>query len=96
MIKLHIHPRVVMEILGHSQISTTMNTYGHVLPEVQREAVTVLDTLFSEASAEAVITAPHPTTLSTPLPLDDLVGQAAADLLSDLAHDAEELGHRIS
>jgi hypothetical protein len=27
-----VHPRVVMEILGHSQISTTMNTYGHVLP----------------------------------------------------------------
>ncbi len=58
MIKLHIHPRVVMEILGHSQISTTMNTYGHVLPEVQREAVTVLDMLFSEASAEAVRAAP--------------------------------------
>ena len=27
-----VHPRTVMEILGHSQIATTMNTYGHVLP----------------------------------------------------------------
>ncbi|RZU51596.1 site-specific recombinase XerD [Krasilnikovia cinnamomea] len=30
--------RVVMEILGHSQISVTLNTYGHVAPEVSREA----------------------------------------------------------
>ncbi len=30
--------RVVMELLGHSQISLTMNTYSHVLPEMQREA----------------------------------------------------------
>jgi len=33
-----VHPRVVMEILGHSQISMTMNTYSHVLPGVQEEA----------------------------------------------------------
>jgi integrase len=30
--------RVVMEILGHSQISVTLNTYAHVAPEVSREA----------------------------------------------------------
>ncbi len=33
-----VHPRVVMETLGHSQISLTMNTYSHVMPELQREA----------------------------------------------------------
>lgn len=33
-----VHPRVVMETLGHSQISLTMNTYSHVLPVLQREA----------------------------------------------------------
>jgi hypothetical protein len=27
-----------MEILGHSQIALTMNTYRHVAPEVSREA----------------------------------------------------------
>jgi integrase len=27
-----VSPRVVMEILGHSQISLTMNTYSHVIP----------------------------------------------------------------
>jgi integrase len=30
--------RVVMEILGHSAIALTMNTYSHVAPEVSREA----------------------------------------------------------
>jgi integrase len=34
----HVPARVVMEILGHSQISLTMNTYSHVAPEVSREA----------------------------------------------------------
>jgi len=27
-----------MEILGHSRISLTMNTYAHVLPEMARDA----------------------------------------------------------
>ena len=30
--------RVVMEILGHSAIALTMNTYSHIAPEVSREA----------------------------------------------------------
>lgn len=31
--------RVVMEILGHSQISVTLNTYTHVEPELNRDAI---------------------------------------------------------
>ena len=34
-----VHPRVVMELLGHSQISLTMDTYSHVIPDAMREAV---------------------------------------------------------
>ena len=30
--------RVVMEILGHSTIATTADTYGHVSPDLQRDA----------------------------------------------------------
>jgi len=37
------HPRTVMEILGHSDISLTMNTYSHVVPEVMREAAEKID-----------------------------------------------------
>jgi integrase len=30
--------RVVMDILGHSQIQVTLGTYSHVLPELHRDA----------------------------------------------------------
>jgi integrase len=32
-------PRTVMKFLGHSQIGLTMNTYTHVLPDVERAAI---------------------------------------------------------
>lgn len=32
-------PRVVMELLGHSQIGATMNTYAHVLPSLSAASV---------------------------------------------------------
>ena len=35
----------VMEILGHSQISLTMNTYSHVLPALQVQAARRLNPL---------------------------------------------------
>ncbi|MFC9591590.1 tyrosine-type recombinase/integrase [Streptomyces sp. NPDC056944] len=40
-----IPPRVVMEILGHSQIAVTMNVYTHVVQDTQREAVSHMDRL---------------------------------------------------
>jgi len=39
MAAMGIPPRVAMELLGHSQISTTMNIYAHVAPEYGREAM---------------------------------------------------------
>ena len=41
------HPRVVMDILGHSQISTTLNIYGHILNETRSDAVSGLDAYLS-------------------------------------------------
>ena len=38
-----VHPRVIMEILGHSQISLTMNTYSHVIDELRHEAAAQID-----------------------------------------------------
>lgn len=40
-----VHPRVVMETLGHSQIALTMYTYSRVLPALQREAAAQMDAL---------------------------------------------------
>jgi integrase len=45
-----VHPRVVMETLGHSQISLTMNTYSHVLPALQREAADRMEAILASAS----------------------------------------------
>src|SRR5882672_10897684 len=33
-----VNPRVVIETLGHSQVSLTLNTYSHVLPALQQDA----------------------------------------------------------
>ena len=38
-----------MEILGHSTITLTMNTYSHVMPAALRKAVNSLDVLFTGA-----------------------------------------------
>jgi integrase len=39
------HPKVVQEMLGHATIAITMDTYSHVLPNMQRDAVERLGAL---------------------------------------------------
>ena len=48
LLSLGIHPKIVQELLGHSQISITLDTYSHVLPSLQAEAAQRLDTLLSD------------------------------------------------
>ena len=38
-----VHPKVVSERLGHSNIAITMDIYSHVLPGLQEQAVIALD-----------------------------------------------------
>jgi len=38
MLTLGVPARVVMEVLGHSQISLTLGTYSHVMPELATDA----------------------------------------------------------
>jgi hypothetical protein len=40
--------KVVSEILGHSSIAITGDVYGHVSPDVSRDAVTTLGTVLSD------------------------------------------------
>lgn len=42
-----VDPRTIMEVLGHSQISVTLNTYTHVMPTLRRDAATKLDAVLS-------------------------------------------------
>lgn len=45
------HPRVVMDLLGHSSIALTMNTYSHVIPAMQREAANQMDAIFNPVAS---------------------------------------------
>lgn len=47
MLKQGIHPKVVSERLGHSTIGITLDTYTHVLPNMQKEAADQLDQLLN-------------------------------------------------
>ncbi|QCX33507.1 site-specific integrase [Caloramator sp. E03] len=40
------HPKVVQEILGHKDITTTLNIYSHVMPEVKKAAAMKINHLF--------------------------------------------------
>lgn len=46
-----VAPRVVMEILGHSQIAVTMNVYTHVSEDTRREALGHMDRLLKRGRA---------------------------------------------
>lgn len=39
LLSMGTHPKVVQELLGHTQISMTMDIYSHVLPTMQHEAM---------------------------------------------------------
>ncbi len=41
-----VYPKVVQELLGHSSISITLDTYSHVLPTMQEKAVAAMDEIF--------------------------------------------------
>ena len=43
LLALGVHPRIVMEIVGHSAIEMTMNVYGHVTLDNQRAALDLLN-----------------------------------------------------
>lgn len=45
-LSMGVHPKVVQELLGHSQISMTMDIYSHALPSMQQDAMTRLNDLF--------------------------------------------------
>lgn len=52
-----VHPKIVQERLGHSDIQITIMTYSHVLPTIQKEAVAVFERIcgkFYHDSRDAV------------------------------------------
>jgi integrase len=43
LLSMGVHPKVVQELLGHKQISMTMDTYSQVLPTMQKEAMSKMN-----------------------------------------------------
>jgi integrase len=39
----HVPARAVMELLGHSEIRLTMDTYSHVMPQLMTEAANAMN-----------------------------------------------------
>ncbi len=48
LLSMGVHPKVVQELLGHSQISMTMDTYSHVLPTMQKDAMERMNEAFQK------------------------------------------------
>jgi integrase len=50
MLSRGIHPKVVSEMLGHSQIAITLDLYSHVTPTMQRDAAQLMDQVLQAAN----------------------------------------------
>jgi integrase len=48
-----VHPKIVQERLGHSDISMTLNRYSHVTPGMQRQAADNLSAALNGAETAA-------------------------------------------
>ncbi len=42
-----VHPKVVAERLGHANVGITLDTYSHVLPNLQSEAAAGLERMLA-------------------------------------------------
>ena len=49
LISMGVNPKVVQELLGHGSIMTTLNTYAHVLPSMQQDAVQKLNNFYQNS-----------------------------------------------
>lgn len=54
MLELNEHPKVVQEILGHANISITLDTYSHVLPEIKHAAAQKIEHLFTDININMI------------------------------------------
>ncbi len=50
LMKQGIHPKVASERLGHANITLTLQTYSHVLPQMQQEAASIFVAAIADGS----------------------------------------------
>jgi hypothetical protein len=49
MLKAGVHPKIASERLGHSRVALTLDTYSHMIPGMQEDAVVKIDAAFEAA-----------------------------------------------
>ena len=49
LLAMKVHPKVVQEILGHSQITMTLDVYSHALPSMQEDVTKQWDSEFGKS-----------------------------------------------
>ena len=50
-----VHPRYVMDLLGHSEIRLTMENYSHVLPAARKEVAAQMDAILSPVAVKMAV-----------------------------------------
>ncbi len=48
-----VHAKIIAELLGHSDIRITMDTYGHALRSADQSAADKLESLFQTKSSQS-------------------------------------------
>ena len=48
LLTMGVHPKIVQERLGHSNIAMTLDIYSHVLPSMQKDAADKIDDVFND------------------------------------------------
>ena len=71
------HPRAIMEHLGHSSITVTMDRYGHLFPDEKDRLARGLDDMLRDASAQQDVAEKWPAAGRAVVPL---TGEAAKTL----------------
>lgn len=51
LLRLNVHPKIVQERLGHSNISLTLGVYSHLIPDAQDEAADAIDRAWNSANS---------------------------------------------
>ena len=50
MLEAEVNPKVVQEVLGHADVTLTLNTYSHVVGTTAHEQMAKIDNLFKPKS----------------------------------------------
>ena len=48
MLAQDVNPKVMQEILGHSQLAMTMNLYSHIMPSAKKDVAARMDAILTD------------------------------------------------